>query len=70
MPNRKGRFVLHSETSKIATGSALYQHQDEKPRLIAYASNSMSGTKRNQKIVGSAEHILSIYIILKAKTWS
>ena len=26
MPNRKGRFILYSDTSKIATGSALYQH--------------------------------------------
>ena len=31
-PNRKGRFVLYSDANKIATGSALYQHQD-KPRL-------------------------------------
>ena len=41
MPNRKGRFILYSDTSKIATGSALYQHQDRKPRLIAYASKRM-----------------------------
>ena len=38
MPNRKGRFVLYSDTSKIATGSALYQHQDGRPRLIAITS--------------------------------
>ena len=36
MPNRKGRFILYSDTSKLATGSALYQFQDGKPRLIAY----------------------------------
>ena len=41
MPNRKGRFILYSDTSKIATGSTLYQHQDRKPRLIAYASKRM-----------------------------
>ena len=41
MPNRKGRFILYSDTSKIATGSVLYQHQDGKPRLIAYASTRM-----------------------------
>ena len=41
MPYRKGRFILYSDTSKIATGSMLYQHQDGKPRLIAYASKRM-----------------------------
>ena len=33
MPNRKGRFILYSDTSKLATGSVLYQFQDGKPRL-------------------------------------
>ena len=28
MPNRKGRFLLYSDTSKHATGSTLYQVQD------------------------------------------
>ena len=41
MPNRKGRFTLYSDTSKLATGSMLYQFQDEKPRLIAYMSKRM-----------------------------
>ena len=36
MPDRKGRFILYSDRSKIATGSTLYQYQDGKPRLIAY----------------------------------
>ena len=34
MPDRKGRFILYSDTSKVATGSTLYQHQDGKPRLV------------------------------------
>ena len=38
MSNRKGRFLLYSDTNKHATGSALYQVQDGKPKLIAYAS--------------------------------
>ena len=33
MPNTKGRFILYSDTSKLATGSMLYQFQDGKPRL-------------------------------------
>ena len=41
IPDRKGRFVLYSDTSKITTGSALYQHQDGRSRLIAYASKRM-----------------------------
>ena len=38
MPNRQGRFHLYSDTSKFAAGSALYQIQNCKPKLIAYAS--------------------------------
>ena len=38
MPNNTGRFHLYSDTSKFATGSALYQIQNGKPKLIAYAS--------------------------------
>ena len=41
MPNRKGRFILYSDTSKLGTGSMLYQFQDGKPRLIAYMSKRM-----------------------------
>ena len=36
--NSKERFHLYSDTSKHATGSALYQIQHGKPKLIAYAS--------------------------------
>ena len=50
MPDRKGRFVLYSDTSKIATGSALYQHQDGRPRLIAYASKEC---QKQPKIIPS-----------------
>ena len=46
MPDRRGRFVLCSDTSKFATGSALYQVQDAKPKLIAYASKRMPEAER------------------------
>ena len=36
MPDKRGRFLLYSDTSKYATGSALYQVQNGKPKLIAY----------------------------------
>ena len=38
MPNKIGRFHLYSGTSKYAMGSTLYQIQNGKPKLIAYAS--------------------------------
>ena len=41
MPDKRGGFLLYSDTSKYATGSALYQVQDGKPILIAYASKRM-----------------------------
>ena len=37
----KGRFHLYSDTSKYATGSALYQIQNGKPKLIGHASKRL-----------------------------
>ena len=36
-----GRFHLHSDTSKFATGSALYQIQNSTPKGIAYVSKRL-----------------------------
>ena len=41
MPNKIGRFQLYSDTSKYAMGSALYQIQNGKPKLITYASKRL-----------------------------
>ena len=41
MPNKTGGFHLYSDTSKFATGSALYQIQNGKPKLIAYVSKRL-----------------------------
>ena len=41
MPNHEGRFCLYSDMSKFATGSALYQIQNGKLRLIVYASKRL-----------------------------
>ena len=38
MPDKIGRFQLYLDTSKYGRGSALYQIQNGKPKLIAYAS--------------------------------
>ena len=50
MPDRRGRFLLYSDTSKFATGSALYQVQDGKPKLIAYMSKRMPEAAKNYSI--------------------
>ena len=41
MSDKRGRFLLYSDTSIFATGSALYQVQDGKPKLIVYTSKRM-----------------------------
>ena len=46
MPDKRGRILLYSDTSKFATGSALYQVQNRKPKLIAYASKRMPEAAR------------------------
>ena len=50
LPDRHGRFQLYSDTSKFATGSALYQIQNGQPRLIAYASKRMPEAAKNYSI--------------------
>ena len=50
MPNKRGRLLLYSDTSKYTTGSALYQVQNRKPKLIAHVSNRMPEAARNYSI--------------------
>ena len=50
MPDKIGRFQLYSDTSKYATGSALYQIQNGKPKLIAYARKRLPEAARNYSI--------------------
>ena len=45
-----GRFHLYSDTSKFATGSALYQIQNGKPKLIAYASKRLPEATKSYSI--------------------
>ena len=47
LPNSTGRFNLYSDISKFAMGSALYQIQNGKPKLIAYASKRLPEAARN-----------------------
>ena len=38
LPDSKGRFHLYSDSGKFAMDSALYQIQNGKPNMTAYAS--------------------------------
>ena len=51
MPSKTGRFLLYSDTSKFATGSALYQIQNSKPKLIAYVSKRLPEAAESYSII-------------------
>ena len=70
MPNKTGRFHLYSDTSRFATGSTLYQIQNGKPKLIAYASKRLSEAAKSYSITelelcGLAINIASFSHLLK-----
>ena len=70
MPDRRGRFLLYSDTSKFATGSVLYQVKDGKPKPIAYMSKRMPEAAKNYSITelemcGLAINITSFAHLLK-----
>ena len=50
IPNHEGRFHLYLDMSKFIMGSPLYQIQNEKPKLIAYASKRLPQAARNYSI--------------------
>ena len=52
VPNHEGRFHLYSDTSRFTAGSALYQIQNGKPRLIAYTSKRLPEAVRSYLITG------------------
>ena len=70
MPDKVGRFQLCSDTSKYAMGSALYQIQNGKPKLIAYASKRLPEAAHNYSITelemcGLAINIASFVHLLR-----
>ena len=68
MPNKTRRFHLYFDTSKFATGSALYQIQNGKPKLIAYVSKRLPEAPKSYSITelcGLAINIASISHLLK-----
>ena len=65
-----GRFHLYSDTSKFATGSALYKTQNGKQKLIASTSKRLSEAEKNYSITelemcGLAISITSFSHLLK-----
>ena len=70
LPNRHGCFQLYSDTSKFATGSALYQIQNGQTKLIAYTSKRMPEAAKNYSITelemcGLAMNIATFLHLLK-----
>ena len=70
IPNKTGRFHLYSDMCKFATGSALYQIQNGKPKLIAYASKRLPEAAKSYSITelelcGLAINIASFSHLLK-----
>ena len=62
MPNKTGRCHLYSDTSKFVTGSMLYQIQNGKPKLIAYANKRLPEAAKNYSITELELHGLAINI--------
>ena len=70
MPDKVGRFQLYSDTSKYATGGALYQIQNGKPKLIVYSSKRLPEAACNYSITelemcGLAINIASFAYLLR-----
>ena len=70
VPDKIGRFQLYSDTSKYATGSALYQIQNGKPKLIVYVSKGLAEAACNYSITelemcGLAINIASFVHLLR-----
>ena len=70
MPNHEGRFCLYLDKGKFIAGSALYQIQNGKPKLIAYASKRLPEAVRSYSITelelcGLAINIASFFTLIK-----
>ena len=62
MPNATGKYTLVSDTSKLATGAALYQEQEGKLRLVAYHSKRLNSAAKRYSISELELHGLEINI--------
>ena len=62
MPDKVGKFQLYSHTSRYAMGSALYEIQNEKPKLITYASKRLPEAAHKYSISEQEMCVLTINI--------
>ena len=70
MPNKIGRFHLYSDTRTFAIGSALYQIQNGKPKLIEYVNKRLPEAVKSYSIMelelcGLAINVASFSHLLK-----
>ena len=75
MPNLTGKFTLVSDTSKLATGAALYQEQQGVLRLVAYNSKQLPEAAMRYSIselelLGLTINIASFKHYLKGENFS
>ena len=63
MPNKTGRFHLYSDTCKFVTGNPLYQIQNVKPKLIAFASKRLPEATKSYSITELEPCELAINIV-------
>ena len=68
LPTSTGRYILYSDTSKTHAGSALWQIQNGKPRLIGYGSKSLPKACANYGIT-ELEMTGLMYNMLTWKYW-
>ena len=68
LPTSDGRYILYSDTSKSHAGSALWQIQNGKPRLIGYGSKSLPKACANYGIT-ELEMTGLMYNMLTWKHW-
>ena len=68
LPTSTGRYILYSDTSKTHAGSALWQIQNGKPRLIGYGSKSLPKACANYGIT-ELEMTGLMYNMLTWKHW-